>query len=466
MDCRENKGCSCLKNWWNKFFKNDAEPQETIEFQPDALEIKNERLPLAVRLCVWAPVVVIVGAIIWASFARVDVIVPANGKLVTGRPTVVMKPLERTVIKHINVKIGEVVKKDQILIEFDPTESRAEAERLGNEIAALSAEFNRLYAEFTGKKYNPGKSSQFESWQSAIYKQRENYYKERMSYFAESLSQIDASKKSVSDSLVKQQERLAAVVKLEDMFKGLHSKKITSLKELIEMQITRMEMEATVDQLRNNLLELTHRRGSTVAEKNAFIQEWRNSISEDMVTVERNLTSVKKQYEKVRQLIEYVYLRSPCDAVVHEIAAFSPGSAVREAEALITLVPMEGDIELEGHLRPLDIGRVRVGDEVRVKLEAYPFQKYGTLNGVVRNISEDTIRDPNSGAVAADESSPQGSYYRVLITVSGELRNVGSNFRLIPGMQCQAEIKTGKRRVITYVLYPLIKALDESIREP
>ncbi len=447
------------------FFVRELEPDEVIEFQPDALEIKNERLPLPVKLCVWAPAAVIVVAIIWASIAKVDVIVPANGKLVTGRPTIVMKPLERTVIKSIDVRIGEVVKKDQVLITFDPTDSRAEADKLKNEIDALGAEFNRLQAEFNGKTYSAGGINQFERWQLAIFSQRSEYYRERINYFDESLKQIDASYKSTSDSLAKQQERLAAVVKLEEMFQNLHSKNITSLKELIEMQITRMEMEAAVDELRNRLLELSHRRGSTLAEKNSFVQEWRNSISENMVTTERNLTTASKQYEKVRQLIEYVYLRSPCDAVVHEIASFSPGSAVREAEALITLVPLEGEIELEGHLRPQDIGRVKIGDEVRVKLDAYPFQKHGTLSGVVRNISEDTIQDSGAARPGNDESSVP-VYYRVMISLSGKLRNVGANFRLIPGMQAQGEVKTGRRRVITYVLYPLIKALDESAREP
>ena len=469
----ENKQSKCVfKRLFSRirafFTGTDGIPDEAVKFQPDALEIKNERLPLGVRLCVWTPVVVIVVLILWSIFAKVDVIVPANGQFVTGRPTIVMKPLERTVIKEIKVKIGQEVKANEILIVFDPTESRAEAERLSNEISAMSAEFARLTAEFSGKDYRPAGADNFEKWQLAIFAQRKAYFSERILYFDESLSQIEASTKAAKDSLDKQEERLKAVRKLEEMYQNLHDKKITSLKELIQMQITRMEMEATVDQLRNSLLELNHRHGSTLAEKNSFVQEWRNSISEKMVEVERNLTSARKQHEKVRQLIEYVCLRSPCDAVVHEIASFSPGSAVREAEALITLIPLEGDIELEGRLRPMDIGKVKIGDEVRVKLDAYPFQKYGTLSGVVRNISEDTIKDPNAArAASAEEAAAQlSTYYRVMITVSGKLRNVGEDFRLVPGMQAQGEIKTGKRRVIEYVLYPLIKALDESAREP
>ena len=96
--------------------KEDKIPQEMVEFQPDALELKNERLPFAIRFCVWMPFIVMLAAIIWASLAEVDVIVEAPGKLVSRTPNITIKPLERTVIKKINVKVGDVVKPDQILI--------------------------------------------------------------------------------------------------------------------------------------------------------------------------------------------------------------------------------------------------------------------------------------------------------------------------------------------------------------
>ena len=151
-------------------------------------------------------------------------------------------------------------------------------------------------------------------------------------------------------------------------------------------------------------------------------------------------------------------IKAPCNAVVHEIASFSPGSAVREAEALITLVPLDGELELEAEISPENIGKVNIGAPVRVKLTAYPFQKHGTLTGTVRNISEDTLEKQEGGQSI--------KYYRARITVSGQLRNVKKDFRLIPGMEVQSEIKCDRRRIIEYVLYPLIKAFDETAKEP
>ena len=343
------------------------------------------------------------------------------------------------------------------MITFDPAINIAEAERLKSEIDAYEAQLARLRAEFNGKPYNGG-STQFEKWQMAIYRQRQEYYRERMRYFDETLLQISVTKKAKQDNLKKQQERLGAFQKLEDMFKGLHEKKAASLKDLLQLSISRMEMESVVDQLENELLELDHRRGSIIAEKNSFIQEWRNSTSENMVNVDRNLTSVRKQYDKAAQLIKYESIEAPCNAVVHEIASFSPGSAVREAEALITLIPLDEDLELEAEISPENIGKVNIGAPARVKLTAYPFQKHGTLTGVVRNISEDTLEKQIGG---------QGiKYYRARISVSGQLHGVKKDFRLIPGMEVQCEIKCDRRRVIEYVLYPLLKAFDETAKEP
>ncbi len=444
--------------------KNNNEiPSEIIQFQPNDLEIINERLPLAIRLCIWLPLVLVIATIVWACLAQVDVIVQGQGKLVTNTPTIVMKPLERSVIKEINVSIGDIVKPNQILITFDPTLNNAEAERLKNELNTLTAQFERLQAEFTQTDYKTSGNDQFQAWQLAIFNQRQEFFKEKINYYDFSLRQIEASVKTRTDSLSKQRERLGLVMKLEDMFSNLHDKKASSLKELLQISITRMEMESSVDQLANNLDELRHQYSSTEATKQSFIQEWRNTISEELVKVERDLTSRQKEYDKVRQLIEYVYLRAPCEAMVHEIASFSPGSAVREAEALITLVPLTGDIELETEIRPQDIGKVSIGSEVRIKLSAYPFQKHGTLKGTVRNISENTLQREQQAMPGTDESN---TYYRARITVSGTLEKVKDNFRLIPGMEGQGEIKIGRRRVIEYILYPLLKAFDETAREP
>lgn len=239
--------------------KEDKIPQEMVEFQPDALELKNERLPFAIRFCVWMPFIVMLAAIIWASLAEVDVIVEAPGKLVSRTPNITIKPLERTVIKKINVKVGDVVKPDQILITFDPTIHQAENERLEREVATLTAQFNRLYAEFTDKEYKiEDKDQDDQRWQHAIYLQRRSYYKERMNYFKQEIERCKAQQETTRESHKTQTGRLKAIKQIEDIIADLQKKRVASIKEELEISISRMQMEVEVDRLRNNLKELEH----------------------------------------------------------------------------------------------------------------------------------------------------------------------------------------------------------------
>lgn len=430
-----------------------------VEFQPDAVEIAMRPLPKAATLGIWFGVIFFFSGLIASYFCRVDVIVEGPGKLVSVEPNIVMKPLDRTVIKSINVRVGQGVKKDDILFTFDPSINQAEEDRLTSDLKSYQAQYNRWNAEFQKKPYVGG-TSQDERWQQSIYNQRQSYYNQKILYYDEAIKRIRASIHTTEVTVRQQELRLKAINEITGMYVDLQKKHAASRKDLLETQMQKLQLEADISKLKNSIQESQHEIESQTASKQTFIMEWGKDISEQMVQVERNLVTTTKSLEKVRQLNNYVVLRAPCDAIVHEIAQFPVGSAVREAEALITLVPINCKIELEAEIPAKDIGKVRVGDSVRVKLNAFPFQKHGTLNGIVRNISEDTFQREARGEL------DNATYYRARIELSGKLRNIHRKFRLIPGMEAQAEIKVGTRSVLEYIVYPLIKSLDEAIREP
>lgn len=431
-----------------------------VDFQPDAVEIAMRPLPTLATMGVWLGVGLFFGAIIFSYFCKVDVIVEGKGKLISVEPNIVMKPLDRTVIKSINVKVGQRVRKNDILFTFDPSINRAEEERLTSELNSFKAQYARWNAEFQKIPYNPKGTSQDERWQLAIYRQRQKYYTEKIHYFDGAIKRIDASIFTTTETVKQQELRLKAISEITNMYVDLLKKKATSRKDLLEIQIQKLQLEADITKLKNSIQESRHEQESTMASKQTFIMEWYKDIAEQMVQAERSVVTTTKSLEKVLQLNHYVVLRAPCDAIVHEIAQFPVGSAVREAEALITLVPINCPIELEAEIPAKDIGKVKLGDSVRVKLNAFPFQKHGTLTGTVRNISEDTFQRE------ARSELDNPTYYRALIPLDGKLRNIHKNFRLIPGMEAQAEIKVGTRSVLEYVVYPLIKSLDEAIHEP
>ena len=438
---------------------------KAVDFQPDAVEIAMRPLPLAARMGILFGVIVFFTALIASYVCKVDVIVEGSGKLVSVNQNIVMKPYDRSVIKSIDVKVGQVVKKGQLLISFDPDINKAEEARLRSELANIQAQYSRWQAEFSNKDFVlPANPSQDQLWQYAIWKQRRNYYQERLRYFDESIKRVEINIRSTNDTVKLQKERFKAMAEISKMYEDLHRKNVTPLKDLLEVRMSRMQLESTIAQLEHSAREIEHERESTLASRQSFIMEWQKDISERLVEAQQNLTSLLKSLDKINRLNDYVELHAPCEAIVHEIASFPVGSAVREAEALITLVPIDCEIELEAEIPSKDIGKVKVGDTVRVKLNPFPFQKHGTLEGKIRNISEDTFQKDN--VRQENEKISAGSYYRARIPLTGKLRNIHKNFRLIPGMECQAEIKIGTRRVIEYIIHPLVKSLDEAIREP
>ena len=440
--------------------KNTA--KEAVEFLPDALEIEQERLPWYGRVGVAWIFIIMAAVITWACLGQVDVIVRAQGRVVSGHGNIVMKPIESAVIKSIEVKQGDEVAAGQVLITFDPTINQAEVDRLRTEIAALQASFDRFNAEFHSREYM-SEDTEHARWQTTIFKQRKKYYDEKIRYFDSNYDRLLASQKSTQESYDKYTEILGSMNEIEEMYKKLQETQVVSYKEILEVTMSRMQNEVEVDRLRNQLVECKHQLLALLAEKNAFIEEWRDGISEKMVELDRELEGNRKQLAKAERLVSYVQLCSPCHALVLDMASFPVGSAVGEAEAVITLVPLDGVREIEAEIQPQDISRVKGGSLARIKLNAFPFQKHGTLDGTVRLISGNTFQKQGG-----PEDVGGRAFYRAMVTVSDtkKLRHIGDDFSLIPGMETEVEIKAGHRRIIEYLIHPLIKSLDEAFTEP
>lgn len=432
--------------------------RDVTEFLPDALSIRHERLPRwAASTVLWMGAFFL-AALVWAFVGKVDVIVGAGGRLVSDHPTIVMKPLERTVIKSVHVAVGDRVAAGDVLVTFDPVFSRADIERLASDVRIYEAQFQRLQAEFEGRAF-PGGGSEEARWQASLFRDRETFYREKMEYFAKEILRLEQTRRSLEENLGVQRNRLAGYHDIEEMVRGAMKLQAASLRVLRETELTRMQLEADISDKEHQLLMLDSERQARIAERDVFRSEWKIRTSEEMVKAREALISARKEHDKAVQMASYVELRAPEDAVVHEIAPLSLGSAVREAETLVTLVPLGGTLEAEAEIRAEDIGKVRVGDSVRVKVTPFPFQKYGTIEGRVRVLSEDAFsRQAEGGA---------GTFYRARIELASEDAVKGSlKDRLIPGMETQSEIRVGERRIIEYLIHPIIKSLDESIREP
>jgi HlyD family secretion protein len=237
------------------------------------------------------------------------------------------------------------------------------------------------------------------------------------------------------------------------------SQQIGAKINLLEAQEKRLEAERALTMAKNRDVELKRELAGAIAERAAFDTGWRQKTMEDLLATSRDLDDVKEQLQKADKRTSLVTLVAPSDAVVLEIGQKSQGSIIQGAEVLFTLVPLGAELEAEVHIDSMDVGYVKVGNVAHLKVDSFPFQLHGTLEAQVRTISEDSFR--------RDAGGNAETYYASRLKIGGNhLKSLPEQARLLPGMTVSGEIVVGKRTVMSYLLWPLTKAFNESLREP
>jgi hemolysin D len=447
-------------------------PQIVSEFQPDAVEIEERNPPRMTRITLYLVVALVAAAVTWASLSTVDEIVTAHGKLITTTPTLVVQPLETSVIREIHVAVGDVVRRGQALATLDPTFSKADLDALRAKIAAFDATIERLEAELDTREFVARDPANTEvAVQARLYTRRKGYYQASLNNYDAQISSLQAELDTSKSESTLTGKRLETLRSIEAMRSELMRNETGSRLNFLLSQGARLEVEDSLSHMRGDQVDLGHKIEKARADREVFIEDFRRKALEELVDTLAKRSAAAEELKKAELRQHMIVLTTPVDAVVLEIAHRSIGSVVREAETLFSLVPREAALQAEVNVDSKDIGEVSMGQPVRIKFDAFPFQKHGTGSGTVRVISGDAFA-PETGSARADRvpreapnSSP--SYYRVLIDPNDmRLRGLPDGFQMIPGMTLTAEMKVGSRRVISYFLYPLLRGLDESIREP
>jgi HlyD family secretion protein len=434
----------------------------------DADEIEQRPPDAIARSTLYVVAALMLVMIIWASVSDVDKIVVARGKLVTPLPNIVIQPLETSVLQSLDVRVGQVVKKGERLAVLDPTFASADLEQARARHGSLSAEVARLESELT---LNSGSAAPRAN--SEDQRLHANLLSERRANFQAHLRQLDESLSRLKASLVTNQKdqeileaRAKSLLEIEGMQQKLVDAQYGAKLKVLESREHRQEIERDLVQTRNRALEIRKEVASTEAQREAFVKEWRQKAFEELVTAKRERDGIAEQLNKAERRQSLVYLVAPADAVVLEIAKRSVGSVLREAEPLFTLVPLNAPLEAEVQINSEDVGLVKVGDPSRIKIDAFPYQRHGIVDGAVRHISEDAFSRDNPAQIAAAARQSEAYYLSRIDLGPIKLEKVPKNTRLLPGMTLTAEVVIGQRKVISYFLYPILRTLDESIREP
>ncbi len=433
-----------------------------IEFLPDADELERSPLPRSARITLHVMLAALISFLIWAIYSDLDQVVVAHGRLITLSSNILVQPLETSIIQSIDVQIGQVVKKGEPLATLDPTFAQADETQLRKQLSSLETQSKSLESELSGNTTPSNTNTDADSQlQAELSVERQANYQAQLIKMDENVARLEATLITNRHDQQMLAEHLKPLQEIEAMQEKLVARNFGARVRLLEAQEKRQEVERNMQLAKNREQEIKRELAGTVAEKTAFKKGWRQKMMEDMLSTSRDRNTVSEQLQKADKRRKLVTLTSPSDAVVLDIAKLSRGSVVQGGGAFFTLVPLGTELEAEVQIDATDVGYVKLGDISRLKLDAFPFQRHGFLDGEVRTMSEDAFRretDPGQGMDA---------FYKSRISIGKvQLKKMPERARLLPGMTLTAEIVVGKRAVISYLLWPLTKALDESMHEP
>lgn len=432
-----------------------------VEYLPDADEIERSPLPRFAQFTLHILMVSLVAFLAWASFAQLEQVVAAQGSLVNPLPNIVVQPLETSIIQSINVKAGQLVKKGDVLATLDSTFIRADENQVRLRLESLETQAKGLEEELSGKAppAAPADSADSQLQANIVNERRANYRAQKLK-MEETVAKLRAALATNRRDQSLIANRLKALREIETMQEKLVAQKIGAPIQLMEAQIRSKEVERELISVTNREQESLRELAAFEAEKTAFEKGWRQKTMEELLTVSRERDALQEQMQKADKRHKLINLVAPEDAVVLDVIKLSPGSIVREAESFFTLVPLNVPLEAEVRINSVDVGYIKLGHPVHLKIDAFPFQRHGTLDGTVRTLSEDAFKR-EAGKGAGDV------YYMSRITLTGStLKNMVDKSRLLPGMTLNAEIVVGYRTVMSYIAWPLMKGLAESGREP
>ena len=433
-----------------------------VEYLPDADEIERSPVPAYAQITLRVMFAALASFAIWASFSQLDEVIVAQGRLVNPLPNVVVQPLETSIVQSIDVRAGQVIKKGDKLASLDATFAQADETLLQTKLNSLDTQVQSLDRELQGEVAagSTGMTADGQLQANLSSERRANYKAQQMK-MSETAAKLRAALATNRQDQQFVASRLKSLKEIETMQEKMVAQKIGAPLQLLEAQQRSKEVERDLELTRSREQEIRRESSAFESERVAFEKNWRQKTMEDMLTLSRERDSVKEQLQKADKRSRLVTLVSPVDAVVLEIAKLSPGSIVKEAEKFFTLVPLNVVLEAEVHIDAVDVGYIKLGDAVHVKLDAFPFQRHGTLDAKVRTLSEDAFRRETSAKTGGD------AYYASRITLEKmNLKNMLESSRLLPGMTLTAEIVVGKRTVISYLAWPLMKGLGEAVREP
>jgi adhesin transport system membrane fusion protein len=372
-------------------------------------------------LVLWLIFFTVLIAIFWAGFSEIDQVTRAQGQVIASSHTQIVQSNDGGIIEEILVKEGDQVKKDEVLVKLDKTKVEAAFLEIRSKVAALKATQARIKAEMLGgppkfpKEIND--YPQFRDNQLMLLNKRKTAIREEI----ESLSHMRAlaNKELVLSS---------KLLKTGDV----------SLTDIIKLQRQVADLDAQITNKRNKYTQ--------------DLEAEFNKVGEDLASTEQQLTQKQDQ-------LNHIELRAPTNGIVKNVRVTTLGGVIKPGEEVMQIVPIEDNLIIEARIKPSDVAFLKIGLPTNIKIDAYDYTIYGSLNGKLTYISPDTLKE--------DLKQGEDAYYKIQVQTEGKTFSARptETLEIQPGMTATVEIKTGRNTVLKYVLKPVIKTMNESLGE-
>jgi HlyD family secretion protein len=436
------------------------------QFQSETDAIREMPEPRLARATVFALAGMLLLILALMFLTSVDRVVTSDGgKIVSVEAPSVYQALDPSIIKSIDVHEGDQVAKGQLLATLDPTFTEADVRALQQQVASLDTQIARIDAQLSGKApvFTDSDDPDYRKYaalQQATYDQQTAQYKAQVDSFDARIAETQATIAKYSSDEAGYQDRAAIAEKVEKMRTTLAASGSGSELNKLLSQDNRVELERSLAYAKNSLAEAQQSAVSLKADRDAFVKQWQSQLSQELLTARNNLDAARASLDKATKKQDLVRLTASEPSVVLTMARLSVGSVLKSGDSLLTLMPLNAPVEAEINIAARDVGFVRAGDPCTLKVGAFNFMEHGTAEGKVRWISDNAFTTDQNG-------QPVSAYYKARCSVdSNHFQNVPANFRLIPGMTLQADLKIGTRSVAMYVLGGTLRVFGEAMREP
>lgn len=445
-------------------------PRDVLDFAPGLLSIQESPPAKLPRTILYSVLALFSVLLVWANFGKLDIVASAEGRLVPQTYVKIVQPSEAGIVQEILVREGQSVEAGQVLMRMDAKLTEADARAIRNEFELKRLQLRRIGAELDGlaMRFTVGDSAEMFAQVSSLHGAHRQAYLDALAQEQANLGKARNDLQAAAEQAQKLRETVPTYRKSAAAFEKLGQDGFYSALAVEEKKRDKIEKE---QDLRAQEATVASLKATIVASERKLAQissTYRRELHEERVETESQFRKLREELEKIEHRSGLLALRAPARGVIKDLATHTVGTVVSPGTVLMSLVPHDEPLQAEVLVRNEDVGFVHVDQRVKLKLAAYPFQKYGMLDGTVIHVGPDAADQSTVPARSSGESGDvaAGLRYKALVRLERQrLETDGRRLALSPGMQVTSEIHQGRRTVMEYLLSPVQKAWQEAGRE-